>query len=931
MQEAETLDINAPLAPGLDFFHLRALGIKHLQELSGSLWTDYNEHDPGVTMLEQLCYAITDLNYRTDFDIKDHFHPKGEKSQVFLRPSDLFPCNPVTADDYRKLFIDRIFELKNVWVVPLPTQESSIKGLYKVQLQLHELNPTEEFKKEVIEKVQDVFCSHRSLCEDIEHIELLQTLPAELHASIEVDGIQKIEEILARIYYLVEEYFNPEIRFYSMQEMLDEGKKLEDIFQGPQLRHGFIKNEDLQPKPTRILISEVVKIIMQIPGVVSVRNLSLQVDGKNFDNQVEFRKDQLLKLSFDFEKKQDATVKFFRGTVPYSTIDYYLSKRKYNELRSASKRVYRLNEENHPIPSGELMPVEDFISVQNLFPIVYGIGDEGLPTSVPVARKAQAKQLKGYLLIFEQIIANHLSQLAHARELFSLNKNLDQSYYFQTLDAVPDVKPLLKSGEDGYYQLLPELVKKHDNFLDRRNRFLDYLLAMHGEAYLKYSLGQFNFYFKQEEYERYQILYKTKLLRALGFLNRYRSKAYNYKEKALDTDNITGIEARIALLLGLGLIDESDEQKAHYVMHSLLGVFHKHGLKLVRSEDTSLEKITWEEEALVSLSEEDLLSFDYIDEQDIIGSDSDHKDLVSQTLPFKSGLLTDELLRNGIVLEKFRVGEWQNTWTAIVEHGNEWYQIGQFDSEQETLHAVSGMIAEMKQLNIASEGLHVVEHLLMRPHLNDQSFGIFLLDKNGVPVLRSKNVFTHSNRLQVIRELQEFLPKNEYYSVEATSDKDFEIHFKTGDERFDFISLEADPSVEITHSRMESLFRYMADKDRSVSYQEKIGFYVRFAGETIIIPEDFFSFRISMVLPTWTARFRNEEFRAIVEEVIRENHPANVAPNLLWLDSDKMAAFEAQYFEWMELRRQEELQPLTVRTASAQLAAFLYNESKRTK
>ena len=32
-----------------------------LQELCGETWTDYNLHDPGVSILEQLCYGLTDL------------------------------------------------------------------------------------------------------------------------------------------------------------------------------------------------------------------------------------------------------------------------------------------------------------------------------------------------------------------------------------------------------------------------------------------------------------------------------------------------------------------------------------------------------------------------------------------------------------------------------------------------------------------------------------------------------------------------------------------------------------------------------------------------------------------------------------------------------------------------------------------------------
>ena len=48
------------------------LALRLAQTLSGHAWTDYNLHDPGVTMLEQLCYALTDLVYRADFPVADH-------------------------------------------------------------------------------------------------------------------------------------------------------------------------------------------------------------------------------------------------------------------------------------------------------------------------------------------------------------------------------------------------------------------------------------------------------------------------------------------------------------------------------------------------------------------------------------------------------------------------------------------------------------------------------------------------------------------------------------------------------------------------------------------------------------------------------------------------------------------------------------------
>ena len=61
-----------PLEPkNLDFDFLYQEAIRFLQQLSGEVWTDYNIHDPGVTILEYLCYALTDLGYRTNLDIRD--------------------------------------------------------------------------------------------------------------------------------------------------------------------------------------------------------------------------------------------------------------------------------------------------------------------------------------------------------------------------------------------------------------------------------------------------------------------------------------------------------------------------------------------------------------------------------------------------------------------------------------------------------------------------------------------------------------------------------------------------------------------------------------------------------------------------------------------------------------------------------------------
>lgn len=43
----------------LDFAALRTEALHLLERLDGETWTDFNTHDPGITILEQLCYALS--------------------------------------------------------------------------------------------------------------------------------------------------------------------------------------------------------------------------------------------------------------------------------------------------------------------------------------------------------------------------------------------------------------------------------------------------------------------------------------------------------------------------------------------------------------------------------------------------------------------------------------------------------------------------------------------------------------------------------------------------------------------------------------------------------------------------------------------------------------------------------------------------------
>jgi len=78
--------------------------IRHLEGLAGHLWTDFNTSDPGVTILEQLCYAITDLAYRASHEVPDLLASSGgDPYRSLYSAATILTSHPVTLLDLRKV------------------------------------------------------------------------------------------------------------------------------------------------------------------------------------------------------------------------------------------------------------------------------------------------------------------------------------------------------------------------------------------------------------------------------------------------------------------------------------------------------------------------------------------------------------------------------------------------------------------------------------------------------------------------------------------------------------------------------------------------------------------------------------------------------------------------------------------------------------
>jgi hypothetical protein len=66
--------------------------------------------------------------------------------------------------------------------------------------------------------------------------------------------------------------------------------------------------------------------------------------------------------------------------------------------------------------------------------------------------------------------------------------------------------------------------------------------------------------------------------------------------------------------------------------------------------------------------------------------------------------------------------------------------------------------------------------------------------------------------------------------------------------------------------------------------------------------DDPYSYRVQIILPAYSARFKDMEFRQFVEETIRLEVPAHLLPKICWVDVETMQAVERAYKGWLEAR-----------------------------
>jgi hypothetical protein len=571
-------------AEGLDQQDLYRRGIDLVRFYAREVWTDHNIHDPGITTLELLCYALTDLAYRAGYGIEDLLAPADKahpaKSTLYTARR-ILPNRPLTIADYRKLLID-LPGVKNAWLRPaeltycadvvnakllhthpgLPAiRPVQIHGLYEVLIDYMDAVVDADDRAAVLTRVQQVLQVNRNLCEDFVRFDAVATEDFVLCAEVDLDADADVAGVAATILFEVQQLLAPAVGNYSLSEILQRQKPdgspytVADAFEGPVLECGFIDDGELARADLQaeIHLSDVISVVMDIGGVRAVRDIvvnSLSAPGSAPvppDNRwavpVQAGHKALL-------RRDRSRLVFYKRGLPVVAAAEEVARRYAALAEAARAKMETPVEYDLPIPGGRYRDPAHYYSFQNHFPMTYGLSEFGLPGAAHARRQALVYQLKAYLLFFDQIMANYCAQLAHVPDLFSTDPHLSQSYFCQVVESFKEYGLIYGPGTDA--AVLRQLSEDERLFLDRRNRFLDHLIARFGESFQEFAFTLQSAFGGRPTAA---IISKCKFLDEYPQIGAGRSLAYNQALTApsdlWETDNISGLERRIARLLGI--------------------------------------------------------------------------------------------------------------------------------------------------------------------------------------------------------------------------------------------------------------------------------------------------------------------------------------------------------------------------------------------
>lgn len=626
---------------------------EEIQRMSGKVWTDYNAHDPGVTLADIANYALTELDYKLGFPLADYLTDKNGTLDLrrfgLFPPEDVYTTTPVIEDDYRRLFLASIPKLANVTV----TAHAETGG-YTVRLFP---SPFEGWKEHeaLEEQVWKTYHSHRNLCEYLEKVETVRMEKLDFQAELEIEAGEDASDVLARLYLEILEYlFHAPV--LSLPDENKNGIPPAEWLKGQAgtLRITFSDQEDTE--------HELYGILCRVKGVHAFKTCYLMLDGKP---QNEFSKGFGLHIP---EKEEDINVRIRQGKHEAS-IDF-------DRFRTRLETLYRIRENRRrrkadnplksgwPQPEGTYRDVYTHYPIANDFPACYRLSTDG----------EAATPFEAYLKLYDKVIENGLQELKELPQILSL------------------------SEEDAG-------ILSNNRARELKKQYLDFLDRLYGVESNPAWLSERNSYGETEE---------GALRRRMGFL-RHAAELTRNRSRARDITDIHGetesgtptVKRWFCLLLGIN----PDDRRA------VSNVLPEHNLLITeKTEDRpfmDIDSLLIHERMLDA---DNVESVDYMElASDEKEKQKEYRQMRAGLALFNENRISGDLFRGGTDLANYRIvnaGDGQYLLAYRNREHRGWTNLGSSD-DKERLKILANILRRfLRELNRACETVYLVEPVL---------------------------------------------------------------------------------------------------------------------------------------------------------------------------------------------------------------------------
>ena len=667
------------------FNQLKQQALADIVQLAAKRWTDYNLHDPGITLLEQLCFSLTELEYRCDFTTEDLLTSEGGtidyQALGLVAPQHILSCRPTTAEDYRRYLLDCLPQLADIHLVT-----DNLTGLFRAVAVAAD---NSQSAAELSADIRRCYSSQRNLGEQLGEIAVLQPLLCQPEAMLQLRASADPVEVVAELYYRCRQLLQQNSERQSYAALLAQGLSYPQLFTGPLTPGGVLVHST---EPISVQLEAFFQPLQHIEGVEQLQQFALRCDNQLYFDSLPLQQGLALYRLVSPELSNAAAITLYLGDKPISVDLSAVQQRYQQKLFHQHSRYLQPADQLCPLPQGRYRPLAQYHSLQQLLPVNYGFQQN------PAQLTGAQWQLKGYLLLFEQLLANFLAQLQQLPRLYSPD-SLDQSYYWQQLND-SQFSGIGRLYPDNMAAQLSAIYQQVDHALARKHRLLDHLLALYGESLNQHSLQHYDYYHAGQSGAARRLQQKVRYLKQIVVMTRDRVAAPDHYA-SLWRDAVGGFVQKQALLLDLG---QTAQSLTTAVLRYKLRLSSKRQLQSLYLDETHADGLLHPVPSI-------RLPF---------ASDSARaRRRLATAACLQGDVVPQQLLQSGINLQHYRITQQGRDYQLLlkVPHSqqDEWWLCGSFRQYRGAVILANCLSRFLCQLSCQSEGLHVVEHLLLLP------------------------------------------------------------------------------------------------------------------------------------------------------------------------------------------------------------------------